>query len=95
VDNDALTTEVDMSTLAEMTLEDAAKRAAGNWKSWTWFVCFRERENDLTNWAIVYTHNRERGCSGISSRSGLDASWTLWIKAVLTNVPSRLRNGMV
>jgi hypothetical protein len=51
-----------MSTLAEMTLEDAAKQAAGNWKSWTCFVWFRESEiADPDNWSIVYTHNRDSG----------------------------------
>jgi hypothetical protein len=51
-----------MSTLAEMALEDAAKQAAGNWKSWTCFVWFREDEiTDPDNWSIVYTHNRDSG----------------------------------
>jgi hypothetical protein len=45
-----------------MTREDAAKQAAGNWKSWTCFVWFRESDiADPDNWSIVYTHNRDSG----------------------------------
>ncbi len=51
-----------MSMIGEMTFEDAAHKAAGNWKSWTCFVWDREREiGDLENWSIVYTHNRDSG----------------------------------
>ena len=51
-----------MAAIGEMTLEDAAREAAGNWKSWTCFVWDREREiDDPDNWAIVYTHNRDSG----------------------------------
>jgi len=51
-----------MSMIGEMTLKDAAKGAAGNWKSWTCFVWFRESEiADPDDWAIIYTHNRDSG----------------------------------
>jgi len=51
-----------MSMLGELTLEDAAKEAAGNWKSWTCFVWDRECDLDNPdNWAIRYTHNRDSG----------------------------------
>jgi hypothetical protein len=54
-----------------MTLEDAAKQAAGNWKSWTCFVWCRESEiADTDNWAIIYTHNRD---SGLLDQSNADA----------------------
>jgi hypothetical protein len=60
-----------MTMLAEMTVEDAAKQAAGNWKSWTCFVWFRERElADPDNWSIIYTHNRD---SGLLTMSNADA----------------------
>jgi hypothetical protein len=60
-----------MSTLAEMTIEDAAKEAAGNWKSWTCFVWFREDEiADPDNWAIIHTHNRD---SGLLDQSNAEA----------------------
>lgn len=58
-------------TVAEMTLEDAAREAAGNWKRFTCFVWFREREiDDPDAWAIVYTHNRD---SGLLDQSNADA----------------------
>ncbi len=51
-----------MSMIGEMTLEDAAHEAAGNWKSWPCFVWDREREiGDPENWSIVCTHNRDSG----------------------------------
>ena len=54
-----------------MTLEDAAKEAAGNWQSWTCFVWDRERDlDDPDNWAIIYTHNRD---SGLLDQSNADA----------------------
>ena len=47
-----------------MTLEDAAKEAAGNWQHFESFVWFRDSEiDDPDNWAIIYTHNRDSGCS--------------------------------
>ena len=43
-----------------MTLEDAAKRAAGNWRKFGCFCWHRERElADPDNWAIFYTHHRD------------------------------------
>jgi hypothetical protein len=60
-----------MTMLGEMTLEDAATEAAGNWKSWTCFVWDRERDlDDPDNWAIHYTHNRD---SGLLAQSNADA----------------------
>jgi hypothetical protein len=51
-----------MATIGEMTLEHAAREAAGNWRSWTCFVWDREREIvDAENWAIIYTHHRDSG----------------------------------
>jgi hypothetical protein len=60
-----------MTMLGELTLEDAATQAAGNWKSWTCFVWDRERDlDDADNWAIFYTHNRD---SGLLAQSNADA----------------------
>jgi hypothetical protein len=60
-----------MTMLGELTLENAATEAAGNWKSWTCFVWDRERDlNDSDNWAIVYTHNRD---CGLLAQSNADA----------------------
>src|SRR5271166_632056 len=60
-----------MTALGEMTLEDAAKQAAGNWQHFGSFVWFREQEiTDPENWAIIYTHNRD---SGLLDQTNADA----------------------
>lgn len=59
-----------MTALGEMTLEDAAKEASGNWQHFTCFVWSREREiEDSDTWAIFYTHNRD---SGLLDQSNAD-----------------------
>ena len=46
--------------LGTLDLEDAAKKAAGNWQRFNCFVWFRDREiEDPEQWAIIYTHNRD------------------------------------
>jgi hypothetical protein len=51
-----------MVTIGEMTLEDAARTMAGNWRSWTCFVWDRKHDlRDPENWSIIYTHNRDSG----------------------------------
>lgn len=51
-----------MSVIGEMTLEDAAKEAAGNWQKFESFCWFRESEiEEPDNWAIIYTSNRDSG----------------------------------
>ena len=51
-----------MSMLGEMTVEDAAEQAAGNWQRFNSFIWFRDREvEDAEQWAIIYTHNRDSG----------------------------------
>lgn len=51
-----------MSMLGEMTLEDAAQQAAGNWQRFSSFIWFRDREvEDADQWAIIYRHNRDSG----------------------------------
>ena len=46
--------------LAELSVEDAAKTAAGNWKNFKCFVWFRDKEvKDADNWAIIYTRHRD------------------------------------
>ena len=60
-----------MTALGELTLEDAAKEAAGNWQRFESFVWFRDSEiADPDNWAIIYTHNRD---SGLLDQSNADA----------------------
>ena len=52
-----------MSMLGEMTLEDAAKEAAGNWQHFESFVWFREQEiDDPDNWAISTRTTGTRAC---------------------------------
>jgi hypothetical protein len=59
-----------MSMIGEMTLEDAAKEAAGNWRKFDSFCWFREDEiDDRDSWAIIYTHNRD---SGLLDQSNAD-----------------------
>jgi hypothetical protein len=51
-----------MAKIGEMTLEHAAREAAGNWRSWSCFVWDRLREiHDPECWSMVYTHNRDSG----------------------------------
>lgn len=51
-----------MSMLGEMTIEDAATQAAGNWQRFNSFVWFRDKElDDPDQWALIYTHNRDSG----------------------------------
>jgi hypothetical protein len=48
--------------LAELSVEDAAKDAAGNWQDFNCFWWQRKTEiEDPENWAIIYTHNRDSG----------------------------------
>lgn len=60
-----------MTTLGEMTIEDAARKAAGNWRKFVCFAWDRERGlDDPDDWAIIYTHNRD---SGLLDMSNADA----------------------
>ena len=56
--------------LAEVSVEDAAKTAAGNWKKFQCFVWFRDKEvMEADNWAILYTHHRVSGLLDESNAS--------------------------
>ena len=48
--------------LASLSIEDAAKEAAGNWQDFTCFWWQRKSEiEDPENWAIIYTQqSRQR-----------------------------------
>jgi hypothetical protein len=51
-----------MGTIDEMTLEEAASQAAGNWKQYSCFCWDRLRKiDDPDDWAIIYTHHRDSG----------------------------------
>lgn len=59
-----------MPTLGTLDLEDAAKKAAGNWQRFDSFVWFRDRDvEDADQWAIIYTHNRDSGLLDQSNAS--------------------------
>src|ERR1700683_153047 len=46
----------------ELPLQDAAREAAGNWRSFDCFVWHRRNElSDPDNWDIFYTHHRDSG----------------------------------
>jgi hypothetical protein len=43
-----------------LDIEEAAKKAAGNWQSFQSFIWFRDRElDDADQWAVIYTHHRD------------------------------------
>jgi hypothetical protein len=64
-------------SVGEMTLEDAAREAAGNWKRFESFVWFRDSEvTDPDNWAIIYTHNRDSGLLDQSNASAIAQALT-------------------
>lgn len=61
------------TTLGEMTLEDAAHEAAGNWQNFDCFVWFRRNElDDAENWALIYTHNRDSGLLAQSNAAAIE-----------------------
>lgn len=47
--------------LGELTLEEAAQQAAGNWKSFDHFVWFRQDIEDADDWCIIYNQHRDSG----------------------------------
>lgn len=48
--------------LGTLNLEEAARKAAGNWQHFDSFVWFRDRElEDAEKWAVIYTHHRDSG----------------------------------
>jgi hypothetical protein len=51
-----------VSAVGELTVEEAANHAAGNWQDFTCFWWIRKQEiPDPENWAIIYTHHRDSG----------------------------------
>jgi hypothetical protein len=48
--------------LGDLTLEEAAREAAGNWRHFDCFSWFRQHDLDRPDdWAILYTHHRDSG----------------------------------
>jgi len=61
-----------MAAIGEMTLDDAARDMAGNWKRFSCFCWDRLQEiNDPANWAIVYTCNRDSGLLAQSNAAAI------------------------
>ena len=51
-----------MTQLGEFDLNEAATKAAGNWRDFNCFCWFRRDElEDADNWAVIYTHHRDSG----------------------------------
>jgi hypothetical protein len=51
-----------MPTLGTLSLEDAAKEAAGNWQRFDSFIWFgAQNRRDSNQWAVIYTHHRDSG----------------------------------
>jgi hypothetical protein len=64
-----------MRDLGELSLEDAAKQAAGNWRDFHCFVWWRKDDLERPeDWAIVYTHNRDSRLLDMSNASAIDES---------------------
>jgi hypothetical protein len=68
-----------MSKLGELSLQDAAKLAAGNWREFRCFIWHRQPK-DADNWAIIYTHNRDSGLLDQSNASIIERDLQPFIK---------------
>jgi hypothetical protein len=63
-----------MTTLGEMELEDAAKKAVGNWQAFQSFCWHRACEVDSAkDWAIEYSHHRDGGLLDQSNAGAIAA----------------------
>jgi len=59
--------------LGTLDIEEAAKKAAGNWQNFDSFIWFRDSElEDPDQWAIVYTSNRDSGLLDQSNASVIE-----------------------
>ncbi len=79
--------------LGEMSLEEAAKEAAGNWRDFDCLCWHRASElKDAENWAIVYTHNRDSGLTDQSNASTIEEALTPFTKGTDPNVVFETHN---
>ncbi len=61
-----------MLTIGEMTLEEAATQAAGNWRRFDSFVWFADDAvAEPEDWAIIYTHNRDSRLLDLSNAQAI------------------------
>ena len=58
------------TSIGEMTLEEAAREARGNWCEFDSFGWY-DRPEDCEEWAIVYTHNRDSGLLELSNAEAI------------------------
>ena len=74
--------EIEHATWAELTLEDAAKEAAGNWQDFHCFVWFRDKELvDADQWSIVYLQIVIRGCLISPTPTSSPENWNNSLRA--------------
>lgn len=67
-----------MRDLGELSLEEAAQQAAGNWREFRCFVWWRQLP-DADKWAIIYTHNRDSRLLDMSNASAIDKAMAPFI----------------
>jgi len=71
-DNHTLATEAGMTAIGVMTIEDAAREAAGNSERFTCFVWDRLLDlDDPESWAIIYTRNRDSRLLDLSNADAI------------------------
>jgi hypothetical protein len=61
------------TSFGELTVEDAAKEAAGSWRNFECFIWHRQSEIAYPdNWAIIYTHHRDSSLIDQSNSSVIE-----------------------
>jgi hypothetical protein len=66
-------------SIATLTIEDAAKEAAGNWRKWECFA-WRDKPENPEQWVIVYTHNRDSGLLDQSNAAAIEKALKPFIR---------------
>lgn len=68
--------------IGELTLEEAAHEAAGNWTRWNSFAWFRDEEiTEAENWFIYYGHHRDSGLLDLSNSAQIGVALKPFIDA--------------
>ena len=70
-----------MTQLAELDLNEAATKAAGNWRSFDCFVWDRSSLPDADDLALIYTHHRDSGLLDQSNTSVIDKALEPFVDA--------------
>lgn len=66
--------------LGELTLDDAAAQARGNWLKFDSFA-WHDRPDNAEEWAIVYTHNRDSDLVAQSNASVIEKALALFLES--------------